>query len=246
VTVLEGKVALVTGGSRGIGAAIALRLAEDGANVALTYEKSQQRADEVVAGVEALGRKALAIQADNADPAAVTAAVDRAAETLGGLDILVNNAGILPVGTIEQLTIDDVDRALAVNVRGVFAAVLAAVRHLPDGGRIITIGSTLAERVPHPGIVLYAASKAALLGLTRGLARDLGERGITAVVVQPGPTDTEMNPADGPNAVRTLALSAIGRHADPADLAAAVAHVAGPGGRFITGSTITVDGGTNA
>jgi NAD(P)-dependent dehydrogenase (short-subunit alcohol dehydrogenase family) len=214
--------------------------------VALTYQKSQRRADEVVAGVEALGRKALAVQADNADPAAVTAAVDRAAETLGGLDILVNNAAVFPLGTIEQLTIDDVDRALAVNVRGVFAAAQAAVRHLPDGGRIITIGSTLAERVPRPGISLYAASKAALLGLTRGLARDLGARGITAVVVQPGPTDTEMNPADGPNAAHILALSAIGRHADPADLAATVAHVAGPGGRFITGSTITVDGGTNA
>ncbi|TVT28616.1 SDR family oxidoreductase [Amycolatopsis rhizosphaerae] len=243
---LEGKVAMVTGGSRGIGAAIALRLAQDGADVAITYEKNRDRADETVARIGELGRKAIAIQADSADAAAVTAAVGQAASALGGLDILVNNAGIFPRGTIGTLSLADIDRTLAVNVRSVFVAVQAALAHLGEGGRIITIGSTLGERLPGPGMSLYAASKAALSGLTRGLARDLGPRGIAAVLVAPGPTDTDMNPADGPRAQQVLALSAIGRHAEPADIAATVAHVAGPGGRFITGSTVTVDGGTNA
>ena len=244
---LEGKIALVTGGSRGIGAATAVRLAEDGAHVAITYEKAADRAAEVVARIEGLGRKAIAIQADAADADAVTTAVDHATEALGGLDILVNNAGILPTGTIDQITIADVDRVLAVNVRAVFAAVMAAVRHLPDGGRIITVGSYLgAERVPRPGLSLYAASKSALVGLTRALARDLGPRGITAVLVQPGPTDTDMNPADGPRGEGSRAASALGRHAEPIDIAASVAHAAGPAGRFITGSAITVDGGSAA
>ncbi|NKQ58121.1 SDR family oxidoreductase [Amycolatopsis sp. K13G38] len=244
---LEGKNALVTGGSRGIGAATAVRLAEDGANVAITYEKAADRAAEVVARIEGLGRKAVAIQADAADADAVTAAVDQAAEGLGGLDILVNNAGILPTGTIDQVTIAEVDRALAINVRAVFTAVIAAVRHLPEGGRVITVGSFLgAERVPRPGLSVYAATKSALVGLNRALARDLGPRGITAVLVQPGPTNTDMNPADGPRAEGSRAASALGRHAEPIDVAASIAYVAGPAGRFITGSAITVDGGSAA
>ncbi|WP_435120826.1 3-oxoacyl-ACP reductase family protein [Amycolatopsis thermoflava] len=243
---LDGKVALVTGGSRGIGAAIARKLAAEGAHVAVTYEKSASRAAEVVASIESLGRKGLALQADSADAEALTAAVDQAAEALGGLDVLVNNAGIFPRGTIEEMSLADFDRTLAVNVRAVFVATKAAVRHLRAGGRIITIGSTLGERVARPGMSAYAASKAAVVGMSRAFARDLGSRGITSVVVQPGPTDTDMNPADGPRAASTLALSAVGRHASPEDLAATVAHVAGAGGAFITGSVITVDGGVNA
>ncbi|GLY63471.1 SDR family NAD(P)-dependent oxidoreductase [Amycolatopsis taiwanensis] len=243
---LEGRTALVTGGSRGIGAAIAVRLAEDGANVAITYEKSRERAEEVVARIEGLGRKALAIQADSADAAAVTSAVDRTAETLDGLDILVNNAGVFPTGSIGEIGLEDIDRALAVNLRAVIVGVRAAAKHLPDGGRIITIGSTLSERVPRAGMSIYAATKSALSGLTKGIARDLGARGVTAVLVQPGPTDTDMNPANGPRAAAVRAMNALDRHADPADIAATVAHVAGPAGRFITGSAITVDGGSNA
>ncbi|WP_116112260.1 SDR family NAD(P)-dependent oxidoreductase [Amycolatopsis ruanii] len=243
---LDGKVALVTGGSRGIGAAIARKLAAEGAHVAVTYERAASRAAEVVASVEGLGRKALAIQADSGDADALTAAVHQADQALGGLDVLVNNAGVFPHGTVEELSLEDFDRALAVNVRAVFVATKAAVRHLPDGGRIITIGSTLGERAPRQGLSAYASSKAAVVGLSRAFARDLGARGITSVVVQPGPTDTDMNPADGPRAASALALSAIGRHAAPEDLAATVAHVAGPAGAFITGSVITVDGGVNA
>ncbi|GAB3579155.1 SDR family oxidoreductase [Amycolatopsis endophytica] len=243
---LDGKVALVTGGSRGIGAAIARKLAEEGADVAVTYERSVSRADEVVASIEGLGRKALAVRADSADADALITAVDRAAEALGGLDVLVNNAGVFPRGTVEEMPLTDLDRILAVNVRAVFVATQAAARHLRPGGRVVHLGSTLGERVTGTGMSAYAATKAAVAGMSRGFARDLGSRGITSVVVQPGPTDTDMNPADGPRAAKSLALSAVGRHAAPEDLAATVAHVAGPAGAFITGSVITVDGGVNA
>jgi NAD(P)-dependent dehydrogenase (short-subunit alcohol dehydrogenase family) len=243
---LEDKVALVTGGSRGIGAAIAVRLAAEGADVAFTYATSHAKAAEVVAQIESLGRKALAIQADSADPAAVTSAVDAAASAFSGLNVLVNNAGIMVTGTIDQVSVEDIDRALAVHVRAVIVATQAALRHMPDGSRIITIGSNLAERVPWPGMSVYAASKSALTGLTRGLARDLGPRGITAVVVQPGATDTDMNPADGPRADRQRAQNPLGHYANAADVAATVAHLAGDGGRHLTGTTITVDGGTNS
>ncbi|KAA9152579.1 SDR family oxidoreductase [Amycolatopsis acidicola] len=246
MAVLEGKTALVTGASRGIGAAIAVRLAAEGANVAITYERSRDRAEEVVAEIEGLGRKAIAIQADSADADAVTGAVDRTAETLGGLDILVNNAGIFPKAPIGELALADLDRALAVNVRAPFVAAMAATKYLPEGGRVITIGSTLADRLVPSGFSVYSATKSALSGFTKGIARDLGPRGITAVLIHPGPTDTDMNPADGPRARTTLATSAVGRHAAPADIAATVAHVAGPAGTFITGSAITVDGGVNA
>jgi 3-oxoacyl-[acyl-carrier protein] reductase len=158
----------------------------------------------------------------------------------------VNNAGIWVTGEIGEVTVEDIDRVLAIHVRAVFVAATAAARYLPEGGRIITIGSNLAERVPGPGLSLYAASKAAVIGMTRGIARDLGPRGITAVVVQPGSTSTDMNPADGPHADDQRALSPLGRFADASEIASTVAHLAGDAGRFITGTAITVDGGTNA
>ncbi|MCA8336098.1 SDR family NAD(P)-dependent oxidoreductase [Burkholderia multivorans] len=243
---LQGKRALVTGGSRGIGAAIAKRLAADGADVAITYEKSAERAQAVVAEIETLGRRAVAIQADSADPAAVRAAVDRAADTLGGLDILVNNAGIFRAGSLDALTLDDIDATLNVNVRAVILASQAAARHLGEGGSIVSTGSCLATRVPDAGMSLYAASKAALIGWTQGLARDLGPRGITVNIVHPGSTDTDMNPADGEHADAQLARMAIPRYGKADDVAALVAFVVGPEGRSINGTGLTIDGGANA
>jgi 3-oxoacyl-[acyl-carrier protein] reductase len=243
---LDGRVALVTGGSRGIGAAIAKRLAADGADVALTYRQAADRAAEVADAVRASGRRALAIEADCSDPDAVAAAIERTATELGRLDILVNNAGVFPSGPLEDATLEEVDRTLAVHARAPFVAIQAASRHMGDGGRIINIGSSFAERVPYPGVSLYAMSKAAVTGLTKGVARDLGERGITVNVVHPGSTDTEMNPADGPDADAERALTALGRYASPADIAATVSHLAGEGGRYITGAAIVVDGGVTA
>ncbi|HSI80270.1 MAG TPA: SDR family oxidoreductase [Solirubrobacterales bacterium] len=240
---LDGRAALVIGGSRGIGAAIARRLAAEGADVALTYASASARAAEVVDAIEATGRRGVAIEADSADADAVTAAVDRAAAELGRLDILVNNARIFPTGPVEETPLADVDRTLAVHVRAAFVAIRAALAHIGPGGRIISIGSCFAERVPYPGVSLYAMSKAALLGLTKGVARDVGERGITATVVHPGSTDTEMNPADGPDADAERELIALGHYADPDDIAATVSHLAGEGGRYITGTAIAVDGG---
>lgn len=240
---IEGKVALVTGGSRGIGAAVAVRLAEGGADVALTYERNTERADEVVGQIKGAGGRALAIQADSADVAAVTAAVERAVSTFGRLDILVNNAGVFLVGPLDDLGRAEVDRALAVNVRAPFVASQAAARHMTDGGRIVSIGSNMAERTVFPGFTLYALSKTALIGMTKGLARDLGPRGITVNLVHPGPTDTEANPADGPNADTIRGFTAVDRYAEPSDIAATVAHLVGDGGSYITGATINVDGG---
>ncbi|HEY6649597.1 MAG TPA: SDR family NAD(P)-dependent oxidoreductase, partial [Mycobacterium sp.] len=195
MTELAGKVALVTGGSRGIGAAIAARLAELGSDVAITYAQSKERADEVVDTIKAHGRRGLAIKADSADANEVQAAVGQAVDEFGRLDVLVNNAGIFPFGPIDDTTLEGVDRALGIHARAVYLASQAAVRHMTAGGRIISIGSNLAERVPFSGVTLYSMSKSALLGFTRGLARELGERGITVNLVQPGSTDTDMNPA---------------------------------------------------
>ncbi|MER5335526.1 3-oxoacyl-ACP reductase family protein [Micromonospora sp. NPDC002717] len=243
MTTLNGKVALVTGGARGIGAAVALRLAQDGADVAITYEHSTDRAAVVVKQVEALGRRALAVRADSADPAAVRDAVDRTAAALGRLDILVNNAGVFLVGPVTELGDDEVERTLAVNVRAPFLAAQAAARHLTEGGRIINIGSNVGERAVFPGLSLYSMSKTALVGLTRGLARELGPRGITANLVNPGPTDTDANPADGPNAAAIAGFTALGRYAAPADIAATVAHLASPEAGYVTGAVVNVDGG---
>jgi 3-oxoacyl-[acyl-carrier protein] reductase len=243
---LDGKVALVTGGSRGIGAAVAERLAADGADVALTYVRHGDEAEQVAERVRARGRRALPIAADGTDAGAVTSAVERAAEELGRLDILVANAGVYPYGPVEEVTLEELDHTLALHVRGVFLAAQAAARRMDGGGRVIAIGSCFAARVPIPGIALYAMSKAALGGLVRGLARDLGPRGITANVVHPGPTDTGMNPADGAAAEPQVAATALGRFGAAPEIAATVAHLAGPGGHWVTGAEIAVDGGTNA
>jgi 3-oxoacyl-[acyl-carrier protein] reductase len=240
---LDGKVALVTGGSRGIGAATALRLAEDGADVALTYRSNAARAAEVVEKIKDLGRRALAVQADSADATAVSAAVSATVAEFGRLDVLVNNAGVGFVGPLADTAIEDVDRVLAVNVRGVFAVTQAAAAHLGEGGRVITIGSCVTDRVPGPGMALYATSKAAMVGLTKALARELGPRGITVNLVHPGPTDTEMNPADGPYAADQAAMTAFGRYGTAPEVAAAVAYLASPASAYITASTLSVDGG---
>lgn len=246
MTGLRGKVALVTGGSRGMGAAIASRLACEGADVALTYIKEGDKARNVIAEIERTGRRGLAIVADNADPAAVRAAVEQTVATLGRLDILVNNIGIFIVKPLDALTLDDFERTIAVNVRAVFVASQAAAGHMGEGGRIISIGSNLAEHVPMPGVSLYSLSKAALVGFTKGMARDLGPRGITVNVVHPGSTDTDMNPANGEYADAQRNRMAIPRFAEPRDIANFVAWLASEESRFMTGAGLTIDGGTNA
>ncbi|GJE72730.1 SDR family oxidoreductase [Methylorubrum podarium] len=243
---LAGKRALVTGASRGIGAAIALALAERGADVAITYERSADRAAEVVRAIEARGRRGLAIQADSADAAAVKRSVDAVAAELGGLDILVNNAGIARGGSVAEMPLADIDALLAVNVRSVVLASQAAIPHLREGGRIISIGSCLGERVPFPGVTVYSMTKSALLSFTRGLAREVGPQGITVNLVQPGSTDTDMNPADGAQSDLQRSMTALGHYGKPEDIAAAVAFLASPAARQITGTTLTVDGGANA
>ncbi|MCI3271328.1 3-oxoacyl-ACP reductase family protein [Streptomyces cylindrosporus] len=238
---LNGKVALVTGGSRGIGAATALRLARDGADVALTYVNGKGAAEEVVRRIEALGRRAVALRADSAVADEAAGAVERTARALGGLDVLVNNAGVGVLGPVGELSLADVDRVLAVNVRGVFLTSRAAASRMASGGRIITIGSCMTQRVPGPGGTLYATSKSALIGLTKALARELGARGITANIVHPGPTDTDMNPADGPYAADQAAMTAVGRFGTAEEVAATVAYLAGAD--YVTGAEFAVDGG---
>lgn len=240
---LEGKVALVTGGSRGIGAAIALRLAGDGASVAITYTSSPEKAAEVVRRIEAAGGRATAIRADGADTEAVRSAVAETARLFGRLDILVNNAGIAMVGAPEEFRIEDFDRMVAVNVRAVFVAAQEALRYLGEGGRIITIGSVNADRIHFPGGSVYAMTKAAVAGLTRGLARDLGPRAITVNNIQPGPVETDMNPGSGPFAEEMKRHLALGRFGRSEEIAAFVSYLAGPESAFITGASFNIDGG---
>ncbi|WP_206958301.1 3-oxoacyl-ACP reductase family protein [Trinickia acidisoli] len=245
MTRLTGKVALVTGASRGIGVAIARRMAQEGADVAITYASSAAKAIGVVKEITETGRRGLALVADSADPHAVVEAVDRTVAELGRIDILVSNAGIGYWKTFDEFTFDEFEHIMAVNVRAVFAGAQAAARHMGEGGRIITIGSCNAERVPLPGSALYAMSKSALIGLTKGIARDLGPRGITANLVQPGPIDTDMNPADGAHADSLRALMALGHYGNGEDIGGFVAYLASDEGRFITGAALTIDGGYN-
>lgn len=240
---LNGKVALVTGGSRGIGAAVAIQLARQGADVALTYQRSADAAANVVDEIKAVGNRALAIQADSAEAGELTGAVEQVVGEFGRLDILVNNAGVGVLGPLQEIALPDVDHAIAVNVRAPFVAAQAAAPHMADGGRIISIGSCVGERTPFPGMTLYALSKTGLAGMTKGLAKELGPRGITANLVHPGPTDTDMNPAHGQMAAAQQAETALGSYGHPEDVAAMVAHLAGPGGRYVTGANIAVDGG---
>ena len=244
---LQGKRALVTGGSRGIGAAIVQRLAREGAEVAFTYVSQPDRAEQTAAAVRALGRKALAIQADSANAEAVTAAVERTVAELGGLEILVSNAGVASFEPFDQLSLADFDRTFAINVRAAFVASQAAAKHLGQGGRIIVIGSCMAERAGVPGAATYVMTKAALVGLVKGMARDLGPRGITVNNVQPGPIETEMNPASGDFAdmLRNQFL-AIPRYGTADEVASLVAHLAGPESSYITGASLSVDGGFTA
>jgi 3-oxoacyl-[acyl-carrier protein] reductase len=243
---LTEKVALVTGGSRGIGAAIAKRLAADGASVAITYAKDASAASAVVKGIERDGGKAIAIQADATDAKAVEAAVEKAFATFGRLDVLVNNAGTAIPKPFEEATLEEMDRVIAINVRGVFVATQAALKHMKSGGRVIMIGSAVGERVAAPGLVPYAGTKGAVKMFTQALAREIGNRGITVNNVQPGPIDTELNPAAGEWAVPQKAATALDRYGNVDEIAAMVAFVAGPESSYITGANLTVDGGMNA
>jgi len=243
---LANKVALVTGGSRGIGAAIARRLAADGASVAITYAKDATSAAAVVKAIEAAGGKAVAIQADAVDSAAVTAAVEQAVTTLGKLDILVNNAGTAIPKAFEETTLEEMDIMLDINLRGVFVTTQTALKHMNDGGRIIMIGSCVGERLMTPGLVAYAATKGAVKMFAQGLSREVGSRGITVNNVQPGPIDTDLNPAAGDWATPQKAATALNRYGHVDEVAALVAFVASPESSYITGANLTVDGGTNA
>lgn len=245
-TDLSGKVAFVTGGGRGIGAAIVQRLARDGATVAFTYKGSTAQAQALAASIEAAGGRAIAIQADAGDPTALTQAINDAARQFGKIDILVNNAGVLLMGNIDSFSLADFDKTLEVNVRAVFVASKAVLPHMGQGGRIINIGSCNAERMPFPGGAVYAMSKSALQGLVQGMARDLGPRGITVNNVQPGPTNTDMNPQSGDFANALHGLMALQRHAQPEEIAGMVAYVASPDAAFVTGASLTIDGGFNA
>lgn len=246
IQTLQGKIAFIQGGSRGIGAAIVKRLAREGAAVAFTYVSSAERANALASEVTAAGGKALALKADSADAVAVQQAIRAAVEHFGGLDILVNNAGVLAWGSTEELTLDQLDHTLAVNVRSVFVASQEAAKHMVDGGRIINIGSTNADRIPVAGGAIYAMSKSALVGLAKGMARDLGPRNITVNNVQPGPVDTEMNPADGEGAEYLKGLMALDRYGKAEEIAGFVAYLAGSEAGYITGASLMIDGGFSA
>ena len=241
--VLAGRRALVTGGSRGIGAEIVRRLAADGAAVAFTYGSSAAEADKLAAEIAADGGTSVAIQADSGDPEQVATAIDETVAQLGGLDILVNNAGVAYIGDVESLTMEQFDGLVAINVKGVFAAIQRALPHLGTTGRIINIGSINADRVPGPGLSIYAMSKAAVAGLTRGLARELGPRGITVNNIQPGPVATDMNPEVGEFADSLREVMALGRYGQPRDIASVVSYLAGPEAAYVTGANWNVDGG---
>jgi 3-oxoacyl-[acyl-carrier protein] reductase len=245
-TALAGRRALVTGGSRGIGAEIVRRLAADGAAVAFTYGSSAVDAEKIVAEVAADGGTAVAIQADSADPEKVAESVDEAVSALGGLDILVNNAGVAYIADAESFPLEQFERLVAINVRGVFIASQRALAHLGEGGRIINIGSINADRTPFPGQSIYAATKGALASLTRGLAHELAPRGITVNNIQPGPIDTEANPADGPIASKLLGVMATDRFGTAAEVGAFVSYLAGPDAAYITGASLNIDGGFTA
>jgi 3-oxoacyl-[acyl-carrier protein] reductase len=247
ISLLKNKRALVTGGSRGIGAAIVKRLAREGANVAFTYSNSPEQAEETAKSARSHDVKVIAIKADSADPKAIIAAVDRTVAEWGTIDILVNSAGVLALAPVEKFTTADFDQTLAVNVRAVFVAIQAAVGHMKAGGRIINIGSCNAERMPFGGGAVYAMSKSALQGLVKGLARDLGPRGITVNNVQPGPIDTDMNPAGSEFAAMLVKqFLAVPRYGTTDEVAGLVAYLAGPEAGFVTGASLTIDGGFNA
>lgn len=243
---LQGKVAFVQGGSRGIGAAIVRRLAREGAAVAFTYVSSQSEAEKIADEISAAGGKAIAMCADSAHPEALQQAVRQAAEHFGQLDILVNNAGIVSWGPLEELTLAELDRSLAVNVRGVIIACQEAIRHMSTGGRIVNIGSINADRIPIAGGAVYAMTKSSLIGFTKGLARDLGPRGITVNNVQPGPVDTDMNPADSEFAGQLKKIMALGRYGKDEEIASFVAYLVGPEAGYITGASLSIDGGFSA
>ena len=243
---LEGKIALVTGGSRGIGAAIARRLAVDGAKVIITYAKGADAAASVVKTIDRIGGQAIAIQADAVAADAIRAAIEKAVKTFGRLDIFVNNAGTAIPKKFEETTLEELDRVIDINIRGAFIATQAALKHMNDGGRIIMIGSCVGERMMTPGLVPYAATKGAIKMFAQGLAREVGDRGITVNNIQPGPIDTELNPAAGDWAVPQKAVTALDRYGSVDEVAALVAFVAGPEASYITGANLTVDGGTNA
>src|ERR1700734_2731639 len=243
---LQGKRALVTGASRGIGAAIAKTLAAEGADLAITYEKSADRANEVIRAIREQGRKGVAIQADSADVSAVQSSIEKTVRELGGLDILVNNAGILRVGGLKDNSLEDIDALLDVNVRSPIVASKVALAHLTKGGRIITIGSYFADRVPAPVLTVYSATKSALVAFTKGLARELGPNEITVNLVQPGSIDTDMNPSPGPFGDTLRQLTASGRYGGVEDIANFVAFLASGKAQYITGSALTVDGGAIA
>jgi 3-oxoacyl-[acyl-carrier protein] reductase len=243
---LKNKVVLVTGGSRGIGAAIAKRLAADGANVAITYAKDATAASAVVKAIEASGGKAVAIQADAADAKAVKDAIEKAVATLGRLDVLVNNAGTAIPKKFEDTTLEELDRVIDINLRGVFVTTQVALKHMNDNGRIIMIGSCVGERMMTPGLAPYSATKGAVKMFTQGLSREVGNRGITVNNVQPGPIDTDLNPAAGEWATPQKAVTALNRYGTVDEVAALVSFVAGPESSYITGANLTVDGGTNA
>ena len=243
---LTNKIALVTGGSRGIGAGIAKRLAAEGASVAITYTKGEAAAASVVKEIERVGGKAIAIQADATDAKAVKAAVEEAVATYGRLDVFVNNAGTAIPKPFLETTLEELDQMIALNFRGALIATQAALRHMRDGGRIIMIGSCVGERMMTPGLVAYAATKGAIKMFTQGLSREVGDRGITVNNIQPGPIDTDLNPAASEWAAPQTANTALKRYGRVEEIAAMVAFVAGPEAAYITGANLTVDGGTNA